>query len=843
MSDQPENNSMWLQESITVPDPLPEMSQRESPAVAAKSKSPTPSIVAVMEDNEKTPVRQETKKTEFMSALPTPRVLSEAPFSSQKEVELTKMAFDPTSLAASVQRANSSMRFSSARPPVMTGSSLVSAQEYDDLRLRYSKAKRELIRLSDIHKDLEYSRFELSKSQEEVKVIRDSYNKMKSELEEAVHRADQDRRVKVALEIKMADNVAQHEKEMEFLRRQLDDLREENAQRLQELNEQQETEAQLRIEAMRAELSGLGMQMDTLAAQLDDVTAQKSEVEEEMKTVAVELKNANLSIAELEKKLQTSNDNCRELERQHREYASQAEKHLEEQIQLQKKLHDDHVQQVLSSKDSMIAELKEELEVFGTKRRELEDELATLRHKNQQLQEEMAQVSAKHEKAIRRLTEDHQLAMSEKQLALEEAVREAKGGRSAMDEENQSLQRQVAKVTEELATVSSILAQREKQINVLEKDNGRLREVVSSKEQEVSQLNQQLDVNTTSISEMSERVSRLMAEKEAMEEGFEYDAKEYKSRNRELEANIMECRKELLTARTQLVAKEDEFRSTITELNSKNNDLTAECGALRLTVKQLRNGESEVEEVRRQLFKEKSISENLRAELSAAISRYQLLEEQQHGTRVREIVQRTSRSPFPLHRQPASLRTANPNIPRAGSKRERPEDARVVAISGLDASKLMESIKRLPNVAMADCKSNMPVPSNLTHLITNGQLTLKLLSSLVKGCWVLPERYILDSLQRKEWLPEEDYGFQHDVLPLQNRKIFMTPAFVASRNFNTANIIIKEGSATVVDREEEADMVLCTSSENDKKERMSRDGPVMTWDCFIETIYPQKITG
>eukprot|EP00796_Vickermania_ingenoplastis_P004013 gene4013-2867_t len=823
---QPPSDSMWLQESITVPDPLPNVTAEAPPPSTTTASDP---IASTATNDDRTPPRQ--KVDAILHAA--------AQASASKEVELTKVSFDPAALTASAQR-SSALRYSSARVPSMAGSSLVPAQEYDDLRLRYSKAKRELIRLSDIQKDLEYSRLELAKSQEEIKIVRDSHSKMKVELEQAINQADQDRRAKMSLEMKLADMDANHEKEVTFLKRQLDELREENAKRLHELNEQQESEAQMRIESMRAELSGLGMQMDTLVAQLEDTVAEKNEAENNLKNMAVELKNAELSLAELEKKLQASTDAFKGLEKQHRDYVLHAEKQLEEQLQTQKHLHEDHIQQLLSSKEASIAELKEELEAFSSKRRDLEDELASLRHKNQQLQEEMNAVGVKHEKEIRRITDDHQLAMSEKQMALEAAVREAKGSRSAIDEENQSLQRQLVKANEELSTVASILAQREKQINILEKDNDQLREAMSHREQELVQLSQEVEIATAAANDAAERVARLNAEKDQMEEVFEQDTKEHKSKCRALEASLMDCRKELLASRKEQIETADELRSLTTNLKSQIGDLTAECNALRLTVKQLRNGESDVEEVRRQLLQEKQVTEELRGNLAAAISRCNQLEDKLNERRAREISQKSSRSPVP-NSQPSqsSLRPGNVNIShRAGSKRERPEDARVVAMSGLDTTHLMEAIKKLPNVAIADSKSNMPVPSNLTHLVTNGQLTIKLLSSLVKGCWVLPERYILDSLKHREWLCESDYGFQHEIPPLQNKRVYMTPAFVASRNYNTATILINEGNATIVENERDADVVLCMNSDTSLKEKVSRSGPIMNWEAFMETIYP-----
>lgn len=843
---------MWLQDSITLPDPLPSLEAQDSPGISTPTPPPSPSPIEKPQNLEVEEIRSNIEP--FSISLPSlPKSIeASAPiqkasqvFTPSSEVELVKPSSDAFLLTPSAKRGTSSIRCSYARMPQLgAGSSLVSAQEFDDLRLRYSKAKRDLIRLSDIQKDLEYSRFELLKAQEEMKVIRSSHLKMKSELEEATHRADQDRRAKVELEVKLAELGAQQEKEVEFLRHQVDDLREENAKRLHELHEQQESENQMRIEAMRAELSGLGIQMDTLAAQLDDVTLEKSELETELKNLRAENKNAYLSIAELEQQIDDSKRKLEGVEQQHRDYVIQTEKSLQDQLLAQKELHEKHAQQIFASKDNVIAEIKEELEAASNARRELEDELAQLRHKNQQLGEEKTLLTVKHDKEIRRLQDEQRLAISEKELALEGAVREAKGNRNAVEEENQSLNRQLATINEKLTMVSSILAEREKQICILEKDNDLLRENVSQKEHELALLTQQIEVEKSSLNEAAERVSRLMAEKDAMEEDFENDIKEYKGKNRSLESTIMECRRELLSVKKEQMETADELRSSTNALRSQISELNGECTALRLTVKQFRNGEGEVGEIRRQLVLERQVCEGLRAELSSTVARCQQLEDRLNEQHARELLRRNSRSPAPSQNRTPSLRTINVNaLPqRPPGKRERPEDARVVAISGLDTTRLMEAIKHLPNVATAESKSNMPVPSNVTHLITNGQLTIKLFSSLVKGCWVLPERYILDSLRQKEWLPEAEYGFQHEVPPLQNRKVFLTPNFVASRNFNIANTLLTEGNAVIVEKEKDADIILCTNSDVGMKEKVSRKGPFQNWELFIDSIYPKKIT-
>lgn len=53
----------------------------------------------------------------------------------------------------------------STRASMSAVNSFITSSEYDELRSRYTQAKRELLRLSDIQKDLEFTRFELERSQ------------------------------------------------------------------------------------------------------------------------------------------------------------------------------------------------------------------------------------------------------------------------------------------------------------------------------------------------------------------------------------------------------------------------------------------------------------------------------------------------------------------------------------------------------------------------------------------------------------------------------------------------------------------------------------------------------
>ena len=67
-----------------------------------------------------------------------------------------------------------------------------------------------------------------------------------------------------------------------------------------------------------------------------------------------------------------------------------------------------------------------------------------------------------------------------------------------------------------------------------------------------------------------------------------------------------------------------------------------------------------------------------------------------------------------------------------------PPKQRVFTITGFDSKELFGTIGVMPSAVVVDCKPNLPIPANITHLVTTGQLTVKLLTALVRGCWVVP---------------------------------------------------------------------------------------------------------
>ena len=169
---------------------------------------------------------------------------------------------------------------------------------------------------------------------------------------------------------------------------------------------------------------------------------------------------------------------------------------------------------------------------------------------------------------------------------------------------------------------------------------------------------------------------------------------------------------------------------------------------------------------------------------------------------------------------------------------------RVFAVSGVDGGTLKglsARIESLANSTVASGRSNAPVADGVTHLVSGGQLTVKLLSALAKGCWLVPFKYVDDSVDAGRWLNENDYGFQHSAPPLRGKRIAVTPDFRESRHFATAALVSKDADALFLDepihpseaKAANIDMLLCTPVE------VSQAGACgLTWDGMVRLIFP-----
>lgn len=797
--------------------------------------------------------------------MPAPSVATEKKRSvAISEMELTRSTGDVHLLSLPTSRVSA---YYPARMSVShAASSYLAGQDAEDLRTRYQHAKRELLRLANVQKDLDFAKLELQRVQEEMKRLRESHRRVKLELAEMTQRADSELRLRNECESRLQADINAREAEVNFLRQQIDTLRSEQLDHFTEVSAQQEAEYTTRINEMLEEMNTLSNERDDLVHQLEDSRHLRDEAESRVQSALAELAQLRTAAEERQGKITTLTEQLAQAESRVQSVLRQAQEEHTKELESQRVLSETQREQLVAVKDRRLADLEAEVQQLQETNRSLAADVATLRVATEQASQERSQLQTSHDKTVRQLEETHRLAFNEQQLRMETAVREAKAGRFALEEECHSLRRQAATATAELAALSATLAQREQSIHGYESDHRTLQEKVEAARREAAQLQRELSLRDGSVEELRQRVQHMKEQKDALEEELSSDVCEARDRARGLEEALRESRTELTNLRTEVVDLEDAHRETVRRLRE-------ELGAARAACKEAAGqhslGEShasasavaaaQADEYRRKYLSEKQKADNLNVELCAVIARCHSLEQQLQrmrcmqggGTRAGSgaHVRPSSSSPVALSASartsstttatagPPPPRVSSPNTPsRNGSvKRARTEDARVFAISGFDGNDLLLSIKQLPNVAIAECKSNMPVPSNLTHLVTNGQLTIKLLSALVRGCWVLPESYVKQSLSDRCWANESEFGFQHEEPPLLKQRVAFTEAFTACKHYVTANLLIKEGGATVVEDVEQANMVLCTNNE------LEATTKGMTWEMMVELIYPVRI--
>ncbi|KPI88872.1 hypothetical protein ABL78_1989 [Leptomonas seymouri] len=823
-----EADSMWLQKSITIPDPLPEEEEVDRAAEATS----TPSDA---KDNSQAPKEG--------TAMPPP---SQSTEKKTAEMDLTKMVLDTGSFLRTNSVQRPSMRYPSRAS--VSNSAFISAHEYDELRARYSQAKRELLKLSDIQKDLDFARFELTRTQEEMNLLRESNQHLKRELEDCVQRMEKEQKARMSLETKMTVEGTNRSEEVTFLKRNIEELREENAKRLDDMTAQQESEFQARMQSMRDELTTASEEVDRLLAEVTQAHKSKEAADAKLTAALAELDRARAEASDGKNRIEVLQKECQMLEQQHREFVARQEESSAQELEAQKAFNEDRVQQITCSKDAAIAELQGEVQQWKNKHKATAEELAAARHSLSEMQDDLKQLAAERTKELRRLAEEHRLALCEKQLQMETAVREAKGSKTFVEEEAHSLRRQLSQVSNELSTVAGVLALREKQLGQMEEQLTQTKDRCVAVEQQNAQLASEAQLNADAAAEAGERVDRLLQQKDDLEEEFSRDLREAKDRIRTLEMSLMQSKSELSALRKEQIKSSDDGLSTTRDLRAQIEALTEQRTALVVEAAERRQFEEAARDYRKRFETEKSKASALEVELTAVVNRCSALEAKLEEQSRRVISQAVTRSPMQaLHANSVTSLSRTGKYRSASSahsarsasdnslKRARTEDARVFAISGFDGNEVLLALKQLPNVAIAECKSNMPVPSNLTHLISNGQLTIKLLTALVRGCWVLPESYVVDSLKEGRWLREEDYGFQHEEPPLLKKKVALTEAFTACKHYNTASLLLKEGGAVIVGSPEEADILLCTNAEA----RSVKAG--WNWEKMVDMINPLKI--
>ncbi|SCU68499.1 Myosin-like protein [Trypanosoma equiperdum] len=798
-----ESDSLWLQKSIHLADPIPEAT---GGGVETDENSRPGELLMVGEG-------------------------------MAKEVEELGGSSGPSSarfIHSTSQRASCRQSVSNA--------SFASLHEIDELRARIAQLKREQLRWSGNQRELEIVRFELVQTQQELQTTREYARTLKEQLDEAEAKAEKEAKARRNSEAQLEKSISQSSRDKEFLKQQLEAMKEEHCRQLAEVEGRSEVEGSGRTEFMREQITKLTEDIEALDESNVKSREEACRLGRENELLRANIKSTQAKCDELQRSLESYTTRYAELENMHKIFVEKTERSQSEALDSLMATNNDRMKKIISSKEEIIDELREELKVFKGKSGSFSEEITNLQHRVRMLEAEAKQMTQEHEKELRSIRDQHHLALCQQQQESEILIREAKNGRVSLEEETSFLKRQAVKAAEELSAAAALIVQREEQLSHLESENITMRNALQAAERDRASAADKLETARSELLQAEERTQHLQQQYDLTETVYSQDMLELKEKLAAAQVKLMQTESELSAVRQEKMKYETEAITNMSDLRSKLEE--AECDRKRLqhAVEQASQTDKQLEQLRVKYLTMCKRAENMEIELAAVTSRCSLLEKRL-DEEFRRSVRNASHSPVSLHFGGGNMclrGIQSTNVPPSASKqakRSRSVEQRVFTISGFDGTELLEQIHKLPYATVAECKSNSPVPTNLTHLVTNGQLTVKLLTALVRGCWILPEAYVHESTKQKMWLDELSYGFRHVKLPIARKRIGFSEGFVSSRHLNTANLIIVEGGATVESNLTEADMILCTRSEYGNMENTR----AVTWDKLVELIYPVKI--
>lgn len=170
----------------------------------------------------------------------------------------------------------------------------------------------------------------------------------------------------------------------------------------------------------------------------------------------------------------------------------------------------------------------------------------------------------------------------------------------------------------------------------------------------------------------------------------------------------------------------------------------------------------------------------------------------------------------------------------------------VFAITGIPASvQLAEDLSSFPHSEVCSAPSDAPIPAEVTHIISNGNITVKVLTALVRGCWVLPPTYVAKCSSNGGLVSEEQYGFRHADLPLAGKVIGITAGFRQGQFGKHLQDIAQEGGATIkfinMTTDDAAEISQYSIVACLKAEQQSFPKNGKTWESIVLAILPTAI--
>lgn len=352
-------------------------------------------------------------------------------------------------------------------------------------------------------------------------------------------------------------------------------------------------------------------------------------------------------------------------------------------------------------------------------------------------------------------------------------------------------------------------------------------------------------------SEDKAAIEKLKQEHADAERQWQYDLAQSKRREEEYSARVT-------SLKAEITVLEDSLSESLTATSNVSNAklLRAELSALG----------ANYASVQRQLDESRDKCAQLRSDISRYQSQIDELERNQ-GPTARPIVGYSTA--VVECDEPTRNRVRGEKAPRAPleniphnqydhhaiTQQQRPSSLKdvaaakpakkaIFAITGISAGgPLVESLSSIRGAEVRAVPSDAPIPADVTHIISNGNLTVKVLTALVRGCWVLPPTYV--SQCGSSLAPEGRFGFRHEDLPLAGKVIGMTAGFRQSSFGKHLQEIAQEGGATIhfinMTTDDAASFKRFSFVACLKAEMPSFPSNGKTWESFVQMIFPPTV--
>ncbi|CUE72085.1 Hypothetical protein, putative [Bodo saltans] len=733
--------------------------------------------------------------------------------------ELDAIAFRPPSrLSDGLRqgRAGSSARLSS----IANAMGGFNPFEVDELKGKLAQLNREKLRWEDSARDLERSKTELQQARDDYKALEEYTHTIKVSADEAGIRAERDAKLRQEAESKLLEAMRGASKEQLALKSQIDEVKKAHSHKLFELKETLEQEKD-------AERTRADQERDEIVREYDAKVVQlERRIEELTAKVAaseVAVANAKETFQQREKELQQQVSQAQMELSAARTAASNNIKQMQDRMDTLTRTHNESMESIKNTSSEQLylargctSPVKRRRTCRTTsssvclpwRRNTMHSRTMAFRTKSelQTSQSAMKQLRMSNEAALVHAAELHAKELDHARSDLLSLEATLSGVQKSLAESQSEQRTTYARLTSEQTTARDLaekLASQNAEITIIE---DKLRAAMAD-----------IEARDVELDEIAEVMQRMNNERDTTVRGYSEDLVEIRARCDKLEGDLSTARLNLSNERKAHLATDGTYRRTIADLREQ------------LTHASSSNVSVHTEDLEAQ--------QHLRVLCEELAQRVRSLEAEKDN--LQEELNRNASQP---KRPRTGLAEVVPNV-AAGISREpsmkkhriEPTE-RVFAVSGFEGQELKalkQAIESLPYASLVECRSNAPLPASVTHLVASGQLTVKLLSASVKGCWVVSKSFVESSATVGEWNDEASCGgFRHTTLPLSGKSIYFTPAFKSSKHFGTAKLLVDQGGAIPTNSENGADFVLSVASETPKF--LS----ARSWETFVNEIYP-----